>query len=544
MHRDGPHRFGPSFSRWWIVALCLGVASPLIAQSPGEPGDGVPIKHPVLGPQAFLPNITSTEGTVASTDDPNPLSPWLGVDTSAVLPNTFDPIEAAAAVFDQPADLADTQDFEPPELPFTETLLDTNAGAILRTPKGAVFNAEAMLFEANGVSPVGLTPESDLPYGNFIWPVLYTPRAIPIFKRVDKLKQYGPFRVGINVEVTEAYNDNVFGATTDRQGDQIRTISPSIYVEAGTKARLKLLYQPSWVDFAKYKEQSTTNQAFFMDWTYPLSKLKLGGGIAYVAQQGLYINAPSQAGGASNFTKQKTLSGQIFATYPLGRKTELALGAQSTYQSSEPGGSQVDNSISAAVAYRYSSQTTVGAALKLGTTDAPAEYQTYQQGQLSWSWHPTTALRFSAEGGIQLRQMSLNSSSQEQLVIPVYNAQINYNPSSTTLFNLTFYRNTLNTTFQNVSLNITTGVTTSLLLRLWGRVNLQMAMGYGYTEQIGDEKTMDGHYSFVQGGVIASYEIAKFLEVQVFDNLQQRFGDSIGNEYWSNTIGVSLSLKY
>jgi len=539
MHRDGPSFARPSHFRWWwIYALSVGVASALHAQ---EASPSPPPKQPFLGPQPFVPNISNTEGPTQSTDDPNPLSPWVGVDTSLKAPDNFDPVAAAESVFEQPADLTDTQDLAPPDLPFNDSQLDTTAGSLLRNPDGILFNTESLLFTGNGGSPVSLTPESALPYGDYQWPILYTPRSIPIFRRVRDLAHVGPFRVGIDLSVTDALTNNVFGTPSGMKADQIRTFAPTVYLEAGTKALVRVLYQPSWVSYAKYNELSTANQAFFLRWTYPFSKLKLGGGINYVTQSGLYTSA--NASGTNNNVKQTTISGQLFGTYPLGSKTTIGAGAEAVWQKSDPGDQSLDATVNGALYYRWSTQTTVGGGIRLGSSQSPADDQTFQEGRLNLSWHPTTALQFGAEGGVELRQLDLGANHPSQLLTPVFNVQANYNPSSSVLFNITLFRNVLNTTFQNVNLDINTGVTTSLLLRLWGRVNLQGQMGYGYTEQL-TANAPDSHFSFFQGGLMASYQIAKFCEVQIFDNLQQRFGDSLGNDYWSNTIGVSLTLKY
>jgi hypothetical protein len=95
-----------------------------------------------------------------------------------------------------------------------------------------------------------------------------------------------------------------------------------------------------------------------------------------------------------------------------------------------------------------------------------------------------------------------------------------------------------------VTLNITTGVNASVLIRFIERINFRLRLGAGTTEQITDQQSEDGRYSFVQGGVILSYQFLNRVEVQVFDNLQQRFGSTVGVDYWSNTLGLGLILKF
>jgi hypothetical protein len=164
--------------------------------------------------------------------------------------------------------------------------------------------------------------------------------------------------------------------------------------------------------------------------------------------------------------------------------------------------------------------------------------------QLTGAWKVSTGLVLTGEAGIEMRHLSLSEEGRTELGIPIFNLQANFNPSSTTLFNVTLYRDVLNTTFNDVSLNITTGANTSLLIRFFDRINFRLEMGFGYAEQLTDESSEDGHYSFVRGGATLSYQFLNRVEVQLFDNLQQRFGSNVGNDYVSNTIGVALTLKF
>lgn len=524
---------------WQVLAVLAAVPALAIAQTPAP----TPASRPVLAPQPFQPNISDTEATTPSIENPNAFSPWYDVMEDLKLPDDFDPMEAAAAALTGQAEAAAT-DVEGTgarrgDVPFSDLFIENTEGSLLATPEGSLFTAESLLLSAGGPAYAGLSKEAELPFGETFYPMLYTPRAIPIFKRVRTLTPVGPFRMGIDLGLSSAYNDNVFGEPSNRQGDMIFTFSPSVFIEAGTRGSAQLLYTPTIVRFSRFKELSSVNQAVFFRLRYPFTKLKLGLDAFYLSSNGLFIT--NDEGG---FAKQSTYLFRIFGEYPLTDKITMELTEESVWQDTDPGGSQVEHSVKGRWYYQATTTVKAGLSLKAGLYDAPAEDQTYQAVQLLASWRVSDGLVLSGEAGIEMRHLSVSEEGKTELGLPIFNFQVNYNPTSTTLFNVTFFRDVLNTTFNDVSLNITTGVNTSVLIRFFERINFRLEMGFGYAEQITDEQSEDGHYSFVQGGVTMSYQLLNRVEIQLFDNLQQRFGSNVGNDYVSNTIGIALTLKF
>jgi len=469
-------------------------------------------------------------------------SPWYNVIEGLRLPDDFDSQEAAAAAAVGQAEAAADAMSDPfsaaADVPLSDLPIEDSGGAFLAYPGGSAFNPESLLLSPGGSGFAVLSKESALPYGESSYPVEYSPRGIPVFKRVQEFTRVGPFRLGVDLTAGVAVNNNVFGATTNPQSDQIYSFLPAVYLEAGTRGKLRLLYAPTYLSFARYKELSTVNQAFIFQLRYPFTKLKFGVDLSYLTQSGLFLN------NSEGFVKQNTTLARIFGEYRLTGKTILGFSAETIKQEAIPGGSQNENSATVKLVYQLTRRMEWGLSLKAGQLFTPVENQDYQAAQLLFSYRPTVALRFAAEAGIEFRHLSLTTDGKSEIPTTIFNFQVTYNPTSTALFGLSFYRNALNTTFSNVSLNITTGVNTSVLLRLFGKVNVRLEMGIGYTEQYSDQQGNDGRFSFAQGGITVSYPLLKQLEIQAFDNLQQRFGNQIGNDYVSNTIGLALTLKF
>lgn len=524
---------------WRVLAAVAALPMAAISQTPAP----TPIPRPVMVPQPFQPNVSDTEAVAPSVENPNAFSPWHDVMEDLELPDNFDPLQAAAAALTGQAEsaAADTEgtSVSREDVPFSDLFIENTEGSLLATPEGSLFTAESLLLSSAGSSYAGLSKEAELPFGESVFPLQYTPRAVPVFKRVRTLTAVGPFRVGVDVGVSSAYNDNVFGEPSNRQGDLITSFMPVVFLEAGTRGNAQLLYAPTVITFAKNKDLGSVNQAVFFRLRYPFTKLKLGLDAFYLTSSGLFIT--NDQGG---FAQQSTFLTRLFGAYPVSDKVMVELTEESVWQNTDPGGSQAEHSLKGRAYYQITPSLKAGISLKVGVYDAPAEDQAYQAMELSSSWQVTEGLVLSAEAGIEMRHLSLSEDGRTELGVPICNLQINYNPSSNMLYNVTFYRDVLNTTFNDVSLNITTGARTSVLIRFIQRINFRLEMGFGYTEQVTDESSEDGHYSFVQGGATVSYEFMNRVEVQIFDNLQQRFGSSVGNDYVSNTIGVALTLKF
>lgn len=464
--------------------------------------------------------------------------------TEMQLPNEFDPREAAEAALTGQAEAAaastDSLSTVRTDVPLNDLLVETPEGSLLTTPEGSAFAGEALLL-AGGEGSYGgdLSPEAALPYGEFTYPLLNTPRFVPVFNRVRTLTPVGPFRVGLDLGISSAFNNNVFGEPNGGQGDLITTFMPTVFVEAGTRGSAQLLYAPTLINYAKNPELGSVNQAVFFRLRYPFTKLKTGLDAFYLTTSGLFL-----ANDAGGFSEQSTLLARVFGEYPLTQKITMDLTAEGVWQNSDPGGAQADYSVRARWYWEVAPSLKAGISLKAGLYEAPVEDQVYQAVQALAVWRATESLSFSGEAGVEMRHLSVSEEGRSELGVFVANFQADYNPSSNVLFNVTFYRDVLNTTFNDVTLNITTGVNASVLIRFIERINFRLRLGAGTTEQITDQQSEDGRYSFVQGGVILSYQFLNRVEVQVFDNLQQRFGSTVGVDYWSNTLGLGLILKF
>jgi len=344
-------------------------------------------------------------------------------------------------------------------------------------------------------------------------------------------------RYGADISGGVAYNNNVFGTASNTQGDIVMTLQPTLYVETGKKGSIRFLWAPSVLKYAKYKQLDAVNQTFLFSSRYRLTKLRLGLDASYVSQSGLFLNSQGQS-------RQSTLFARIFAAYPLSRKTELQLTADNSVIQAEPGGTQFAGSLSAAVDYRYSRKTTVGAGVTVGYYNAPAGSTTYQTFLLRLLYNPTSKLTFRAEGGLQFRQATSANIGSSASSTAVLSALLSYQLTPKTSASLRFFRNTEVDSFNSSNVMTLTGLEASVAWQITRRAALSASVLSGNVEQSTLGGVEDGTYAFNQASVSLSYVLLNDINVRVFNNVQQRYNDPQANNFLTSTTGMSLGARF
>ncbi len=343
-------------------------------------------------------------------------------------------------------------------------------------------------------------------------------------------------RFGVSVDAGAAYNNNVFASPTHPQGDMVFTLQPTLYLETGKKGSIRFLWAPSFLQYAKYKQFNAVDQTFLFSSRYRWTKLRVGLDASYLAQSGLFLNSQGQA-------QQKAVYARLFAGYALTRKTEVLFNFDGTVTDSNPGGRQFQGTLTTSVDYRYSRKTTFGAAIALGYFYSPTGMTTSESFLLRLLYNPTSKIVFSGEGGLQFRQ-SGSSTGGSSAATSVMNLSLAYRPSSKTYVALRFFRNVDMDAFNAGNLQITTSLESTASWRISPATTLQGALGAGRVENMGMNGQEIGTYNYVQANLAVSCLLTEEVNLNLFNNLQQRLNDTQGNNYLSNTSGMSLGLRF
>ena len=344
-------------------------------------------------------------------------------------------------------------------------------------------------------------------------------------------------RYGVSVDTSVAYNNNVFGANKNPQADMILTLQPTFYLETGKKGTMQFLWSPSVLQYAKYKQLNSVNQAFLFSSRYRWSKLRVGLDASYLAQSGLFLNSQGQS-------QQKAVFVQIFGGYALTKKTDAILSFSGGVTDSSPGGKQFQGTLNASVDYKFSRKTTVGAGVALSYFYSATGMTTSESFLLRLLYNPTSKLVIRGEGGLEFRQSSSTAGGSSSASTSVINLSAIYRPSSKTYVSLRFFRSVDMDAFNSGSLQITTSVETAASWRFSHTTTLDGGLSAGRVENVSLSGQNTGTFNFVQANVAVSYMLTDEVNLRLFNNLQQKMNDTQGNNYMSNTSGMSLGMRF
>ena len=349
-------------------------------------------------------------------------------------------------------------------------------------------------------------------------------------------------RYGVEIDAAAAYNNNVFGTPSNTKGDIVMTLQPTFYLETGKKGTVQFLWIPNILRYARYKQLNSVNQTFLFSSRYRWTKLRVGLDASYLAQSGLFLNSQGQA-------QQKAVFARIFAGYALSKKTDALFNLEGTVTDSTPGGRQFQGTFTAAVDYKYSRKTTIGAAASLGYFSSTAGTTSSESFLLRLLYNPTSKLVFRGEGGLQFRQSRMSTggsaaASSASAVTSVMNLSVLYKPTSKTYVSLRFFRNVDMDAFNAGNLQITTSVESTASWRISNSASLDLALGAGRVENVALSGQNTGTYNFAQANLALSYMLSDEVNLKLFNNLQQKLNDTQGNNYLSNTSGMSLGLRF
>lgn len=526
------------------LALCLAFAVPALAQSAAAP------EQPSASSTATTNGSPDASGTASSTAAPPPGTP-----------NVLDGLESLK--------LAKEPDFGPPIIDgndlfqgraFPGVVGDGSGSAYtkpleadLSTPNLAAPSLQTGLEAAPLAAPNQQLPSLEIP--NIAGPSMTglpmeafgpSPQNRPLgtigaprFLNAKRSFSIGNSRVryGVSVEASAAYNNNVFGASKNPRADMIMTLQPTVYLETGKKGTMQFLWSPSVLQYAKYKQLNSVNQAFMFSSRYRWSKLRVGLDASYLAQSGLFLNSQGQS-------QQKAVFVQIFGGYALTRKTDAILSFSGGVTDSNPGGKQFQGTLNASVDYKYSSKTTVGAGMALSYFYSATGMTTSESFLLRLLYNPTSKIVIRGEGGLEFRQSSSTAGGSSSASTSVINLSAIYRASSKTYVSLRFFRSVDMDAFNSGNLQITTSVETAASWRLSHTTTLDGGLSAGRVENVSLSGQNTGTFNFVQANLSVSYMLTDEVNLRLFNNLQQKMNDTQGNNYMSNTSGMSLGMRF
>ena len=541
------------FAAWALLIFCAGPLrsapagdpaaspAPVASPAPGEIPPGGPVRESAAKPPN-VPNVLDGLESLALAKDSDFSPPIIDAET------LFQGLPPAGAIRKSGGGLEEMKPLEAnlatPALnaPSLQAILEADP---LRSPHDKLpsllmpdlFGPSMVGFPLGGALSIAGPSMQQRPLGTL---------GVPTFLSAKHSFPVGGSRVrfGVSIDAGVAYNNNIFAAPTNPQGDRIAALQPTFYLETGKKGTMRFLWAPSILRYAKYTQLNSVNQTFVFSSRYRWTKLRVGLDLSYIAQSGLFLNSQGQA-------QQKAVYARLFSGYALTKKTDLIFNFDGTVTEASPGGKQFQGTLTAGVDYRYSPKTTFGFAVAPGYFYSSMGTTASASLLLRMLYKPTSKLTFRGEGGVQFRQSSASgggssgsAGGSSTAMTPVINLAVLYNPTSKTYVTLRFFRNVDMDAFNAGNLQITTGIESGVSWKILHSLTLEAALAAGLVENVGMSGQELGTYNYFQGNLALTYLVTDAVNFKIFNNLQQRANSTQGSDYLSNTSGMSLGMKF
>ena len=331
------------------------------------------------------------------------------------------------------------------------------------------------------------------------------------------------------------YADGVQAGTNQTANTTIQQISPGALLEMGSHWTLD--YSPLWSVYSNNKFQNTFGQA-----------VKLVGGTAYNdwvfgISQG-YTDSSSPSVETATQTRQVTYNTAVNASYTMNSKMSLDLAAYQNFVSADQFSSYKEWLTLDWLNYQFWPR--LNAAIGVGggydNEDASPD-MTFEQFQGRVNWRATDKISFQLHGGVEDRQFL--SGSAGNLINPVFDATIQYQPFEHTKISLTGQRVVSASYLQTNQVTENTSVSAGLNQRLLGKIFLDLSGGYQTVKYIASgtsasARTDDYDYLHAQ----LSCAFLKRGTIAAFYQINRNDSSQAGYSFTSHQVGFSIGFRY
>lgn len=427
-------------------------------------------------------------------------------------PPMWNAIDSSIRLVDQSANHLDKQIEEPP-LP---------AGPVIEAPNIGPPPSPSQ-FPVNDIT--------DTPLGNLEAPgMLGARRSL----RIGGTR----LRYGAQISTSGAYVTNVFGTSQNPQNDFIFYLQPALVLEAGTKSSVRVIYAPSILKYARFKQFDTVNQNILFSSRTRFNKLEIGMDAAYLTQSGLFLSSQGQA-------QQQSLMARVFSNYKLTKKTDLMLALETQRTDSGDGGNQSGYSFGTGLEHRLTRKTSVGIGLMIGHFYLPQGTTNFQNLLLRLRYSPSAKLFLTADGGIQLRQSRTMQGQSYNTAGPLLEAKLTWLPTRKTTAAVRIFRNVSVDPFSPDSIQTATGGELEITWQMLNRTKLEGKIGSGFVENTSLSGQEGQSYFFNQGTLAVIHNSQDGMNFRVFTGFQQRLDTANAlNNYLSTLSGMQLGLDF
>lgn len=315
----------------------------------------------------------------------------------------------------------------------------------------------------------------------------------------------------------------------------IQQISPGFLINVGS--HLTLDYTPTLTLYSNNNFKNTFENAAGLTWGGAYNDWVFGASQSYAASSAPTVQTGTQ-------TSQENYLTTVSASYNFNSKMSVDLGANQNFNFADQFDSYREWSTLDWLNYQFWPRLSVAAGIGLGYDDVQASPDMlFEQYQARIQWRATDKVSFQLHGGVEDRQFL--SGGQSDLISPVFDGTIQYQPFEVTKLSLTAQRSVAPSYFQNQTTE-NTSFSGDLNQRLLENFYLDLTGGYEITKYTaaatGIAVNREDDYYFLN--VKLSCTFLKRGNVAVFYQLGDNSSTLAGYGFNTHEIGFQISYRY
>jgi hypothetical protein len=314
----------------------------------------------------------------------------------------------------------------------------------------------------------------------------------------------------------------------------IQQISPGFLLDVGS--HLTLDYTPSWVFYSNNHFNDTLDQMVRLAWGGAYNDWVLSASQSYTAS-----SEPTAQTGTQ--TSQQNYLTTAAASYNFNSTMSVDLTASQNFNFADQFENYREWSTLDWLNYQFWPRLNVAAGIGLGYDDEESSPDMlFEQYQARVQWRATDKISFQLHGGVEDRQFL--GTGQSDLISPVFDGTIQYQPFAVTKLSLTAQRSVSPSYFQNQATE-NTSFSGDLNQRLLGFFYLDLNGGYQitkYTPTSSVPVNREDDYYFLNTQLSCAF--LKRGTVAVFYQLNDNSSSASGFSFVTHQVGFKIGYSY
>jgi hypothetical protein len=365
--------------------------------------------------------------------------------------------------------------------------------------------------------------------------------------------QWGPVTFHPHLDYQFLYGNGIQSSPGQQQNSIVQRVSPGILFNLGD--HLTLDYTPTLDFYSSSSFKNTLDHAVQLGWGTGYGDWFFSGSQSFASTSDPNIATAAQ-------TDQQTYSTAFNAAYQFNDKMSVDMGLNQDFNYIVNGTASTNylqnlaNSKSWSTMdwlnYQFWPRFNAGLGAGFGYTIQDGSPDSiFEQYQARINWRATDKISFQLSGGLHDQQYL--SGGAGDLVSPIFDATIQYQPFEQTRFSVSASRTVSSSYFQN-QVTENTGVSVDLNQRLLGRLFLNLSGGYAKTKYVASATgpstaagRNDDVYSFnarLTCPLLKRATISVFYGYSENSSSQSGFTSGSGFGYTSNQVGFEVGYRY